>query len=205
MRRILIGGSYVGAIAAGAVASAQLWMQALGVDEQSAIRELGLPGTQERSVPALFEPARPSIARAPVAPSPFTGFTPIFVSSGSSLLGGGIPAPASGGGGVPAPGAPVPGAPVPGSPAPGQPAAGGTTPTSGPSTAGGRGPTVSAASAPPATPTSNGHGKRLKVRGSHARAVRAVPAQRALPPAAKPATPATRAVPPGHAKPAKPN
>ena len=68
MRRILIGGSYVGAIAAGAVASAQLWMHALTVDERSAaIRELALPGTQERSVPALVEPLRPTVTK-PSAP-----------------------------------------------------------------------------------------------------------------------------------------
>src|SRR6266545_2747701 len=131
MRRILIGGSYVGALAAGAVASVQLWMQALTVDERSAIRELALPGTQERSVPALVEPARPRIARPTVSPLPFAGFIPIFASSSSGPLGGGIPvaAPAGGGGGgapappgAPVPGAPVPGAPVPGSPVPGQPA-----------------------------------------------------------------------------------
>src|SRR6266545_1985965 len=160
MRRILIGGSYVGALAAGAVASVQLWMQALTVDERSAIRELALPGTQERSVPALVEPARPRIARPTVSPSPFAGFIPIFASSSSGPLGGGIPvaAPAGGsGGGAPAPpGAPVPGAPVPGSPVPGQPAAGGRSTPSGTSTAAGQTPTASAASAAPAPPTSNG-------------------------------------------------
>jgi hypothetical protein len=40
MRRILIGGSYVGAVAAGAVASAQLWMHAFTTDDRSAIRDL---------------------------------------------------------------------------------------------------------------------------------------------------------------------
>ena len=59
MRRILIGGSYVGAVAAGAVASAQLWMHALSTDESAAIREVALPGSQIRNVPALVEPLRP--------------------------------------------------------------------------------------------------------------------------------------------------
>ena len=203
MRRILIGGSYVGAVAAGAVASAQLWIHAFTVDERSAIRELALPGTQERSVPALIEPARPGVARSPVSPSPLSGFIPIFASNGSGSVGGGIPvaAPADGGGGgVPAP----PGSPVPGSPVPGQPAAGGASTPSGTSTASGQAPTASAAAAPP---TSNPRGTtkpaKAKARSSHARAVPAVPAQSAQPPAARPATPATPAVPPGHAKPAK--
>ncbi|MDQ1602727.1 MAG: hypothetical protein QOE01_572, partial [Actinomycetota bacterium] len=67
MRRILIGGSYVGAVAAGAVASAQLWMHALSTDESSAIREVALPGTHARSVPALVEPLRPHVARPSVS------------------------------------------------------------------------------------------------------------------------------------------
>src|SRR5437867_9548877 len=98
MRRILVGGSYVGAVAAGAVASAQLWLQALSVDERSAIRELALPGTQERSVPALVEPARPSVTRPTVSPSPFAGFTPVFVSTGPGSPGGGFPVTAPAGG-----------------------------------------------------------------------------------------------------------
>src|SRR5437773_8471689 len=114
MRRIFLGGSYVGAVTAGAVASAQLWMQALSVDERSAIRELALPGTQERSVPALVEPARPSIAKPSASPSPFSGFTPIFASPGPSSPVAGVPGGASGGGGeAPSPGPPVPGPPVP--------------------------------------------------------------------------------------------
>jgi hypothetical protein len=212
MRRILIGGSYVGAVAAGAVASAQLWMHSLSPDESSAIREVAVPGTQARSVPVLVEPLRPRVARPSVSPSPFTGFLPIFVSSGSVSLEGGTPVanPAGGGGGVPTPpGSSVPGSPVPGSPEPGQPiAVGGSTP-SGTSTPAAQAPTASAASAPP--PTSTGHGTtepahpvKVKPRRPHAQAVPAVPAQPAQPPEVRPATPATPAVPPGHAKPAKP-
>src|SRR6266576_2318162 len=113
MRRIFLGGSYVGAVTAGAVASAQLWMQALSVDERSAIRELALPGTQERSVPALVEPARPSSAKPTVSPSLFTGFTQVFVSPGEGIS---VSVPGS-----PAPGVPAPGSPVPGTAVPGQP------------------------------------------------------------------------------------
>src|SRR6478735_4758933 len=108
MRRILIGGSYVGAVAAGAVASAQLWMHALSTDESAAIREVALPGTQIRNVPALVEPLRLHVASPSV--SPFTGFIPIFASAGSG---------SSGGGETPAPGSPTPGSPTPGSPSPG--------------------------------------------------------------------------------------
>src|SRR6266550_1368063 len=153
MRRIFLGGSYVGAVTAGAVAPAQLWMQALSVDERSAIRELALPGTQERSVPALVEPARPPTARPTVSPSPFSGFTPIFVSGGGGSFGPGTPGEGpsgGGGGGTPSPGSPVPGAPVPGAPAPSQPATDGGSTPSGPATAAGQGPTVSAAPAAPA-------------------------------------------------------
>jgi hypothetical protein len=138
MRRILIGGSYVGAVAAGAVASAQLWMHALSTDESSAIREVAVPGTQARSVPVLVEPARPPVARPPVSTSPFSGFLPIFVSSDSVSVEGGTPVanPVGGGGGVPTPpGSPVPGSPVPGSPEPGQPIAGGGSTPSGTATA----------------------------------------------------------------------
>src|SRR6185312_772332 len=122
MRRILIGGSYVGAVAAGAVASAQLWIHALSTDESAAIREVALPGTHARSVPVLVEPLRPLVARPSVSPSPFTGFIPIFASNGSGSAGGGeTPA------GSPSPGSPQPGTPAPGTPTPGQP----TGPTGG--------------------------------------------------------------------------
>src|SRR6187399_3328251 len=107
MRRILIGGSYVGAVAAGAVASAQLWMNALSTDESAAIREVALPGSQIRNVPALVQPLRPLVAGPNVSPSLFTGFIPIFASAGSG---------SSGGGETPAPGSPAPGSPAPGSP-----------------------------------------------------------------------------------------
>src|SRR5256885_7431781 len=134
MRRFLIGGSYLGALAAGGVASAQLWLHAFSTDERSAIRELALPGTQERSVPALVEPARPGIAKPNASPSPFSGFTPIFASPGPSSPGAGVPGGASGGGGeAPSPGPPVPGPPVPAPPASGQPAGrGGRTPSATP-------------------------------------------------------------------------
>ena len=36
VKRILLGGSYAGVVAAGAVASAQLWLHAFTVDERSA-------------------------------------------------------------------------------------------------------------------------------------------------------------------------
>src|SRR5207244_10878977 len=89
MRRILLGGSYVGAVAAGAVASAQLWLHAFTVDERSAARELAVPSTHVRSVPVLVSPARPHAAKKPAAPLPFSGFTPILVSSGPPAAPGG--------------------------------------------------------------------------------------------------------------------
>src|SRR2546425_2998131 len=148
MRRFLIGGSYLGAVAAGGVASAQLWLHAFSTDERSAIRELALPGTQERSVPALVEPARPSIAKPNASPSPFAGFTPIFASPGPSSPVAGVPGGAPGGGGEsPSPGSPVPGPPVPGPPVPGQPAGGGGSTPSAPATAAVQ---VTASAAPPA-------------------------------------------------------
>jgi hypothetical protein len=205
MRRILIGGSYVGAVAAGAVASAQLWMQALSTDETAAIREVALPGTQIRNVPALVEPLRPHVARSSVTPSPFTGFIPIFASNGSGSAGGGETLPP----GSPAPGSPSPGSPVPGTPGPGQPtgpSGGGTGITaSGPPSAG-QGATASAAP-PPASSNGGGSttsGQKNKPKHSSLRATPAVRAQRARPPASKPATPATPAIPPSHPKPDKP-
>jgi hypothetical protein len=59
-------------------------MQALTVDERFAIRELALPGTQERSVPALVEPARPLVVRPTLPLSPFSGFTSVFASAADS-------------------------------------------------------------------------------------------------------------------------
>jgi len=38
VKRILLGGSYVGAVAAGAVASAQLWVHAFTTNEGAAVR-----------------------------------------------------------------------------------------------------------------------------------------------------------------------
>src|SRR5437867_12583292 len=43
VKRILLGGSYAGAVAAGGVASAQLWLHAFTVDERSATRALAVP------------------------------------------------------------------------------------------------------------------------------------------------------------------
>jgi hypothetical protein len=209
MRRILIGGSYVGAVAAGAVASAQLWMHALSTDESAAIREVALPGSQTRNVPSLVEPLRPNVARPSVSPSPFTGFIPIFASNGSGPAGGETLAPGSPAPGLPSPGSPVPGTPVPGTPAPGQPTAptgGGTGITASGPQSGGQGPTASAAR-PPTSSNGGGSttsGQKNKPKHSSARATPAVRAQRARPPASKPATPATPAIPPSHPKPDKP-
>src|SRR5260370_1193807 len=66
MRRFLIGGSYLGAVAAGGVASAQLWLPAFSTDEPSAIRELALPGTP---APGRRRQTRPDGERRPGAPA----------------------------------------------------------------------------------------------------------------------------------------
>src|SRR5439155_1381525 len=98
-----------GVVAAGAVASAQLWLHAFTVDERSATRELAVPSTHVRSVPVLVSPARPHAVKKPAAPLPFSGFTPIFVSSGPAAARGRGSGPAtSPAGGTPA--APVPSA-----------------------------------------------------------------------------------------------
>ena len=75
VKRILLGGSYAGVVAAGAVASAQLWLHAFNVDERSATRELAVPSTHVRSVPVLVSPARPHAVKKPAAPLP-TGVFP---------------------------------------------------------------------------------------------------------------------------------
>src|SRR2546427_8789564 len=113
MKRILLGGSYVGALAAGSVASAQLWMHAFTVDEPAAIRELAVPGSHVRSVPALVAPVRPRVVRPP-ASAPFSSFTPVFISTGSparATVRGpvAVPTPTGGTPVVPAPGTAAPG------------------------------------------------------------------------------------------------
>src|SRR2546428_10296623 len=153
MKRILIGGSYVGALAAGAVASAQLWMHAFTVDEPSAIRELAVPGSHVRSVPALVAPVRPRVVRPPASPAPFSSFTPVFISTGSpatATVRGPVAVPTPAGG---APVVPAPGTAAPGQPAPGSGGSAGSTPSM-PPTASGPAPTASPAPAtPPPTST----------------------------------------------------
>src|SRR4029079_1466919 len=74
VRRVLLGGGYLGAVVAGGVASAQLWMHALNVDEHSSVRQLGLEGSQSRNVPALVASAAPrTVPRPAVLPGAFTG------------------------------------------------------------------------------------------------------------------------------------
>jgi hypothetical protein len=204
---MLIGGSYVGAIAAGVVVSAQLWLHALSTDERAAIRELALPGTQERSVSALVEPARPRAVRAAVSPSPFAGFAPIFASNGP--LTDGLPAPSQG---QSAAGVPVRGSDSTASTSPAPvtvstDSAAALT-ASAPATGSVHGPTVSV------PPNSLARGTSARVRTSspgrvkkthHAsvRATQAVRAQPARPRAIRPATSATPAVAPGPTKPPK--
>src|SRR2546423_9203681 len=153
VKRILLGGSYAGAVAAGAVASAQLWLHAFTTDERSAARGLAVPSTHVRSVPVLVSPARPHALtkqQKPAAPSVFGGFTPIFASSGSAApatQGSGSGSGPSSGGGTPATPAPTP-TPSPGTPAP-TPAPAAPSPTQ-PSASGGTA-AGSASSAPPPT------------------------------------------------------
>jgi hypothetical protein len=191
MRRAVLGAGYVTAVAAGALASFQLWLHALDVREGLPGRGLALPGTHERFIPALVLPSvapRESQARA-IVPTR----APFFSSVESGPFAGAAPFPV-GPAGSPAPGRPpqTPEPPAPGvvvspPPAPTEP---GEAPSSAPQAE------LRTASNGSARPGRAKDGSKSRPRQ---RAVRAVPATPARPPTAVPAARATRAVPPAHA------
>jgi hypothetical protein len=202
VRRIVLGGSYAAAVAAGAVAAVQQWTHALGEQETKGAQGLALPGSLGRNVPAVVVPAARRTA------PPVQAAQPVFSLPGLSPVpptpGPGTPPPPGGGGGAPSvpPSSPSPSpTPVP-APAPiPSPGGGGVTAAGAPTP-------VAAALVPPSQPaavTTKPHTNKPK-KPHHAHATPAVPASSA--PGQGPATPATPAVPPphvspGHAKPKK--
>jgi hypothetical protein len=214
MRRTVLVGTYAAALAAGAVLSAQFWMQAFSSRElQESGPTMLLPGAGARSVPALvFGPTRPLQPTQNVfAPGRFSLVgSPVQAPAGTSgRAAGEQPGPSAGGASAP-PTSPGPsagggGSPVP-VPAPEPAPTPAPTPTSQLVSNVSYSPPVTQ---PPATqkPTPRTHQSHGRARSHHEsgrpRATPAVRAQPARPPASRPATPATPALPPANAKPSK--
>lgn len=193
---------YVSAVAAGAAASAQLWLHALDVPEALPPDRAALPRARERAVPAVVLPPLVRHAPRPSVASTFPGLPAFFPVPGRGPLTIAISVPVPAVPTKPAAGPrpvpqPPPGPAQPSPPAPTAPEAIAAPATQAPTAT--HGPTTAPPQPPAARPSAGG----TRPSPSRDRAVRAVPATRARPPAAVPATRATPAVPPSNASAAK--